>query len=138
MSWALTRPFSEVETYVERFESTLTANPSIERPSFMTMRHTAVFEKEDHAVSSIINHIFENKREEASWGVETEFSKDDFPKATEFAVLHDGKKNKLASKAFDGLCLIHEDEGTMKEALLLLNNNLKKAIEFRNKNKINC
>lgn len=47
MSWALTRPFSEVETYVERFESALTTSPTFERPSFMTMRHTAVFEKEE-------------------------------------------------------------------------------------------
>lgn len=45
MSWALTRPFSEVETYMEHFETALANNPGMKRPRFMTMRHAAVYEK---------------------------------------------------------------------------------------------
>lgn len=45
MSWALTRPFAEVETYMERFESALAKNPGAERPRFMTMRHAGIYEK---------------------------------------------------------------------------------------------
>ena len=45
MTWALTRPFAEVETYMARFEASLAANPGLERPRFMTMRHTAIYEK---------------------------------------------------------------------------------------------
>ena len=43
MTWALTRPFAEVETYMARFEASLAANPGLERPRFMTMRHTAIY-----------------------------------------------------------------------------------------------
>lgn len=45
MSWGLTRPFSEVEKYMGQFEDALTRNPGVQRPRFMTMRHTGIFEK---------------------------------------------------------------------------------------------
>lgn len=44
MTWALTRPFAEIETYMERFENALAANPGVKRPRFMTMRHAAIYE----------------------------------------------------------------------------------------------
>lgn len=46
MTWALTRPFAEVETYMERFEDALAQSPGVARPRFMTMRHTGIFESE--------------------------------------------------------------------------------------------
>ena len=49
MSWALTRPFAEVETYMERFETALADNPGVARPRFMTMRHAAIWEKTEDA-----------------------------------------------------------------------------------------
>ena len=45
LSWALTRPFSEVEAYAERFETALAANPGARRPVFSTMRYTSVYDK---------------------------------------------------------------------------------------------
>ena len=45
MSWALTRPFSEVEKYKAQFETALAANPDLPRPRFMTMRHTGIYER---------------------------------------------------------------------------------------------
>ena len=45
MSWALTRPFSEVENYMARFNSALTEHPTSPKPLFATMRQTAVYEK---------------------------------------------------------------------------------------------
>ena len=45
MTWALTRPFAEVETYMGRFETALADNPGVARPRFMTMRHAAIWEK---------------------------------------------------------------------------------------------
>ena len=45
MSWALARPFSEVELYKENFETALKNNPGMPRPVFATMRQTAVYEK---------------------------------------------------------------------------------------------
>ncbi len=46
MTWALTRPFSEVETYMQRFEDALAAAPAgTKRPRFMTMRHTGIYEQ---------------------------------------------------------------------------------------------
>ena len=44
-SWALTRPFSEVETYKQLFEDAFAANPGVKRPRFMNMRHTGIFDK---------------------------------------------------------------------------------------------
>ncbi len=45
MTWALTRPFAEVEAYMQRFEDALAAAPGVRRPRFMTMRHTGVYAK---------------------------------------------------------------------------------------------
>jgi alkanesulfonate monooxygenase SsuD/methylene tetrahydromethanopterin reductase-like flavin-dependent oxidoreductase (luciferase family) len=46
MTWALSRPFSEVETYLGRFEDALAKAPGVKRPRFMTMRTTGVYENE--------------------------------------------------------------------------------------------
>jgi len=43
MSWAISRPFAEVEKYKGQFEAALKAHPQRVRPSFLTMRHTAVY-----------------------------------------------------------------------------------------------
>ena len=45
MTWALTRPFAEVEAYMQRFEDSLAKAPGVKRPRFMTMRHTGVYAK---------------------------------------------------------------------------------------------
>jgi alkanesulfonate monooxygenase SsuD/methylene tetrahydromethanopterin reductase-like flavin-dependent oxidoreductase (luciferase family) len=44
MTWALSRPFSEVETYMGRFEDALAKAPDVKRPRFITMRYAAVYE----------------------------------------------------------------------------------------------
>ena len=49
MSWAFTRGFEEVEKYKGHFEEALAANPGVERPHFMTMRHSGIYEKPEHA-----------------------------------------------------------------------------------------
>ena len=49
MTWALTRPFDEVEKYMDHFETALSNNPGVKRPRFMTMRHTAIYEKPEDA-----------------------------------------------------------------------------------------
>jgi alkanesulfonate monooxygenase SsuD/methylene tetrahydromethanopterin reductase-like flavin-dependent oxidoreductase (luciferase family) len=49
MSWALSRPFAEVETYMERFETALRNHPGARRPIFSTMRYTSVYERADEA-----------------------------------------------------------------------------------------
>jgi len=47
MTWALTRPFAEVEAYKQRFEEGLAKAPKgTKRPQFLTMRHSAVYAKE--------------------------------------------------------------------------------------------
>ena len=45
MSWALTRPFSEVETYMARFNYALNEHPTSVKPLFAIMRQTAVYPK---------------------------------------------------------------------------------------------
>ena len=45
MSWALARPFAEVEEYKRRFESALAKAPPAKRPRFLTMRYTAVYDR---------------------------------------------------------------------------------------------
>ena len=65
MSWAFTRPFSEVETYMERFETALRHSPGTSRTIFATMRYTAVVEKLrqiDEAITSVHRQLgqFEN------------------------------------------------------------------------------
>ena len=49
MSWALTRPVSEVRTYLDRFGQALKDNNVAVRPIFATMRQTAVFPRTDDA-----------------------------------------------------------------------------------------
>ncbi len=46
MTWALTRPFAEVETYLQRFADALAKAPDKPRPAFSTMRYTCVVENE--------------------------------------------------------------------------------------------
>ncbi len=43
VTWALTRPFAEVELYKSHFEKALAASHGIERPRFGTMRHVGVY-----------------------------------------------------------------------------------------------
>ena len=47
MSWPLTRPMSEVETYLERLQTALDENPGQSRPTFSAMRHTCVYDKKE-------------------------------------------------------------------------------------------
>ena len=47
MSWPLTRPITEVKTYIDRFERALLDNPGKPRPIFSTMRHTCVYDSAD-------------------------------------------------------------------------------------------
>ena len=43
MTWALSRPFSEVETYKQRFEDAVAKAPGMRRPRFLSMRYAAVY-----------------------------------------------------------------------------------------------
>ena len=91
MSWALTRPFSEVETYMERFETALRDNPGSARPIFSTMRYTAVVENTeqiDAAVTSVYRQLgqFENLFKNLG-GV-----KDGFPQEIDLADLSSRKE----------------------------------------------
>ena len=45
LSWPLSRPFAEAESYKERFETALRHNPGIKRPLFMMMRGTIIDER---------------------------------------------------------------------------------------------
>ena len=47
MSWPLTRPFSEVETYKGRLDEAMAANPGAARPTLAMMRHTALYDTKD-------------------------------------------------------------------------------------------
>jgi alkanesulfonate monooxygenase SsuD/methylene tetrahydromethanopterin reductase-like flavin-dependent oxidoreductase (luciferase family) len=47
MSWALSRPFAEVEIYKQRFEDAMAKVPGKKRPRFLTMRYTAVYDRAD-------------------------------------------------------------------------------------------
>jgi alkanesulfonate monooxygenase SsuD/methylene tetrahydromethanopterin reductase-like flavin-dependent oxidoreductase (luciferase family) len=49
MSWALARPVSEVQIYLDRFEKALKDNNVSVRPIFATMRQTAVYARPDDA-----------------------------------------------------------------------------------------
>lgn len=49
MTWALTRSFDEVKTYMLRFESALKLCPEVKRPLFMTMRHTGIFSNQSES-----------------------------------------------------------------------------------------
>jgi flavin-dependent trigonelline monooxygenase, oxygenase component len=69
MSWALSRPFSEVELYKGHFENSLKKFPHKARPRFLTMRHTAVYSRPDHwerpvdavtKFSALFENLFKN------------------------------------------------------------------------------
>ena len=65
LTWALTRPHSEVETYMQRFEDALAKAPDAKRPLFTTMRYAAVCENRtqlDAAIDAAIGQLgrFEN------------------------------------------------------------------------------
>jgi len=47
LSWPLTRPMSEVETYLGRLQTALDDNPGCARPVFAAMRHTCVYDKKE-------------------------------------------------------------------------------------------
>jgi len=47
LSWAVSRPFSEVERCKSQFDAALKIHPQPVRPSFLTMRHTAVYARKD-------------------------------------------------------------------------------------------
>ncbi len=49
MTWALTRPYAEVETYMQRFEDSLAKSEGVARPRFMTMRHAGVYAKPEES-----------------------------------------------------------------------------------------
>ncbi|MGF7160766.1 alkanesulfonate monooxygenase SsuD/methylene tetrahydromethanopterin reductase-like flavin-dependent oxidoreductase (luciferase family) [Rhodoligotrophos appendicifer] len=46
-SWPITRPFSELESYRQRFLDALAKNPQNGSPQFLAMRHVAVYDKPD-------------------------------------------------------------------------------------------
>jgi alkanesulfonate monooxygenase SsuD/methylene tetrahydromethanopterin reductase-like flavin-dependent oxidoreductase (luciferase family) len=48
-SWPLTRPMSEAELYMSRFNEALAANPGAKRPEIAMMRHTAVYDRPEDA-----------------------------------------------------------------------------------------
>jgi alkanesulfonate monooxygenase SsuD/methylene tetrahydromethanopterin reductase-like flavin-dependent oxidoreductase (luciferase family) len=86
LSWPLTRPMSEVETYKERLDTALAENPGKPRPIFAAMRHTAVYaRKEDRDVPikaamrqlSQFENLFKNMGD----------VENGFPKAIEFSAL---------------------------------------------------
>lgn len=53
-TWALTREFSEVETYMQRFQSALAKAPAgTRRPRFATMRQSGVYATEQEAESYV-------------------------------------------------------------------------------------
>ena len=56
MSWPLTRPISEAELYMQRFEGALQAHPEAARPQIAMMRHTAVYDSPD-AVDVPLNAV---------------------------------------------------------------------------------
>ena len=54
MTWAMTRPWAEVESLLGRFETALHANPGHPRPLFATMRHVAVVDREDEVDHAVV------------------------------------------------------------------------------------
>ena len=65
LSWAMTKPMSEVELYKGRMETALADNPGKPRPIFATMRHTAVYERREDwevPVKAVVRQLgqFEN------------------------------------------------------------------------------
>ena len=65
LAWPLTRPYSEVEAYLQRLQDAMAAHPQKPRPQVAMMRHTAVYEKQadwQSPVDAIIDLLgrFEN------------------------------------------------------------------------------
>lgn len=63
--WPITRPFSELVSYRQRYDDALKASPQPRKPRFMAMRHAHVYEKDDGwrvAVEGVIkrNGLFES------------------------------------------------------------------------------
>ncbi len=56
MTWPLTRPFSEAQTYMQHFERALRAHPQATRPRFMLMRHVGVWDTQ-HGGQAFIQAI---------------------------------------------------------------------------------
>ena len=57
MSWPITRPMNEVETYLQRLETALEENPGKARPTFSTMRHTCVYDSVDQWTVPVLSLI---------------------------------------------------------------------------------
>ena len=57
MSWALTRPFSEVEKYKQQFEDALARAPGMRRPRFLTMRHVAVYDDRENGWKPFVEAV---------------------------------------------------------------------------------
>ncbi len=49
MSWPLTRPIGEIETYLQRLQDSLAKFPGRPKPIFATMRQTAVYDRKEDA-----------------------------------------------------------------------------------------
>lgn len=49
MTWPFTRPMSEAELYIERFNDSLAKYPGVPRPQLAMMRHTALYDNPDRA-----------------------------------------------------------------------------------------
>ncbi len=62
MSWALSRPFAEVELYKSLFEQALDRNPGVKRPIFATMRYTSLYETADQWEIPIVAAIQQMSR----------------------------------------------------------------------------
>ena len=86
LSWPLTRPFSELETYKERLDTALAENPGKPRPVFAAMRHTAVYDRpqdRDVPIKAAMRQLSQFENLFRNMGdVE-----DGFPKAIEFSEL---------------------------------------------------
>lgn len=53
MSWPLTRPFSEAETYRAQLDEAIAAHPDAVRPTFAIMRHTALYDDDAGRAAAI-------------------------------------------------------------------------------------
>jgi alkanesulfonate monooxygenase SsuD/methylene tetrahydromethanopterin reductase-like flavin-dependent oxidoreductase (luciferase family) len=47
MSWPLTRDMAEAQTYMQRLDEAVAANPGLKRPTMAMMRHTALYDRKD-------------------------------------------------------------------------------------------
>lgn len=86
LSWPLTRPMSEVETYRQRLDDALAKHPAAARPVFAMMRHAVVYEraadwempvKAAQRQYAQFENLFQNLGD----------VKDGFPKAVDFSAL---------------------------------------------------